>query len=83
MRKHHHSTMKFHTIYTLLLTLAFVVVLYFSQNFTLGLIMLFLLFYIAGNGIIHSRKNELHRDTLLEYVLIAMIVLVLLLGSMI
>jgi len=80
MRKKHHASLKLHTIYTIALALTFGMVLYFAQDVTLGISMMFLLFYIAGNGIIHARKNVLHRDTLLEYILVSAIVLALIIG---
>lgn len=80
MRKKHHASLKLHTIYTLVLAVTFGVVLYFTQDLTLGISMVFLLFYVVGNGIIHARKNVLHRDTLLEYILVSAIVLALIIG---
>ena len=80
MKKQHHSSLKLHTIYTLLLIAVFGVLLLFVRDMTLGVAMLFLALYISGNGIIHARKNVLHRDTLLEYLLVGIITLVLLIG---
>ena len=80
MRKQHHISLKIHTIYTLVLSLVFAALLFVTRDLTLGVVMVFLLLYIAGNGIIHAHKNVLHRDTLIEYVVVAIIALVLLFG---
>jgi hypothetical protein len=60
--------------------LLFLVILLFNRSFTLGIAMVFLAAYVIGNGIIHIRHNELKRDTVLEYSIVAVIALVLLIG---
>jgi hypothetical protein len=82
MRKHHHPTLKLHTIYTLMLTLVFGFIFYFVQDITVGALMVALALYVAGNGIIHARKNTLHRDTAIEYLIVALIAFVLLIGAL-
>jgi hypothetical protein len=77
----HIRTLKFHTIYTVALTVIFLVIALLAQEIILGVAMLFLLLYVAGNGIIHGRKNELTRDTLLEYIIISAIVIVMIIGA--
>ncbi len=82
MRQQHRATLKFHTIYSAILAIVFIVAMFLLREIALGLAMLFLLMYVAGNGIIHSRNNKLTRDTFIEYVLVALVVLVLLLGML-
>ena len=82
MRRQHRSTLKFHTIYSATLATIFIIAMFLLREIALGLAMLFLLMYVAGNGIIHSRSNKLTRDTLIEYILVALVVLVLLLGML-
>lgn len=80
MKKIHHPSLRLHAIYSIVLSVVFLAILIFVRDIALGVSMLFLVLYVVGNGIIHTRKNELKRDTLLEYVLVSAIVLVVLLG---
>lgn len=82
MKKIHRSSLKFHTIYSIALSVIFLVIILSVRDITLGATMVFLLLYIIGNGIIHTRKNELKRDTLLEYILVSIIVLVIIMGAL-
>lgn len=77
MRQEHHLTLKFHTIYSLGLALIFVVMMLIMKSLAFGLAVIFLMMYIAGNGIIHIKKNKLTRDTIIEYVLVSLVVLVI------
>ena len=54
-----------------------------EPQFSLAVAMGFLLLYVAGNGIIHTRQNKLERDTLIEYVILSVIALVILIDAMI
>lgn len=80
MKKFHHASLKLHVIYSVFLSVIFLAILLFVRDIALGASMFFLVLYVVGNGIIHTKKNELKRDTLLEYVLVSAIVLVVLLG---
>lgn len=80
MKKLHHPSLKFHTIYSLALSVILFAVLLYVRDITLGVAVLFLTLYIAGNGIIHAKHNELKRDTLVEYTLVAVIVLIVIIG---
>jgi hypothetical protein len=80
MKKKHVASLKFHTIYSIIIAAIFVLVIIFVRNILFAAAAGFLLLYIVGNGIIHAKKNELTRDTLLEYILIAAIVLVVIIG---
>lgn len=81
MKKIHAPSLKFHTVYSIVLTLIFLVIIIFIRDIALGAAMFFLLLYVGGNGIIHSKKNELKRDTLLEYIILSIIALVVLVGA--
>lgn len=81
MRKRHHVSLKFHTGYTLVLAIIFVAVIIFKPDIALAGSMVFLILYIVGNGIIHSRKNVLSRDTIVEYCIVSAIALVVLIGA--
>jgi len=80
MKKKHIASLKFHTLYSIILAVVFVLVVIFVRNIVFAAAAGFLLLYIIGNGIIHTKKNELTRDTLLEYILISAIVLVVIVG---
>lgn len=81
MRKQHHKTLKFHTIFSIVLVLAGVTVLILKPSWLLAVSWILLLAYVAGNGIIHSRKNQLTRDSLLEYIIVAAIAVLILVGA--
>ena len=83
MRKHHFLTLKFHTVYTLILAALFLTTIIIFPDVTLFLAALFLILYVAGNGIIHARKNQLTRDSIIEYGIVAVVALVVLLGALI
>ncbi len=80
MKKQHYKKLKFHTIFSIIISLLFLTILLVNRDITLGVAMLFLVAYIVGNGIIHVRHNELKRDTILEYIIVSVIVLVLIIG---
>jgi len=78
MRPEHHLTLKFHTIYSIGLAFIFVIMMLVFKSFALGIALVFLLLYVAGNGIIHVKNNKLTRDTIIEYALVSLVVLVIL-----
>lgn len=80
MKKQHYKKLKFHTIFSVSVSLLFLAILLIYHDITLAVAMVFLAVYIIGNGIIHVRHNELRRDTILEYIIVAAIVLVLIIG---
>ena len=80
MKKHHVRSLKFHTLYTIALSLLFLGVILLAPEITLFAAVVFLLLYVGGNGIIHSRKNELSRDSLVEYIIVSLVALVVLVG---
>jgi len=82
MKKHHTHKLRFHTIFSVALVLVFLIVLFFVRDISLAIAMLFLAVYIAGNGIIHAKYNELKRDTIVEYVIVSGIVIVVLIGAL-
>lgn len=82
MKKQHFRKLKFHTIFSVILSVAFLVVLLIVPDLSLGIAAVFLCAYIIGNGIIHVKNNELSRDTVLEYILVSAIVIVVIIGSL-
>lgn len=83
MKKAHYKSLKFHTFYSLILALVFLMVLFFEPDFSLGISMVFLVLYVGGNGLIHARNNKLDRDILIEYFLLSIIMLVIIVGAVI
>lgn len=81
MKKQHHKTLKFHTIFTLILVLVCIVTVALKPDWILAVSCALLIAYVAGNGIIHSRKNELSRDSLFEYLIIAAIAGLIIVGA--
>lgn len=80
MKKIHATSLKFHIIYSVILAIIFLIAIIVVRDIALGVMMLALLAYVVGNGIIHGRKNELTRDAILEYIIVSAIVAVVLLG---
>lgn len=83
MKKIHFPSMKFHTIYSVVLSVLFLAIVLVVPDITLAATSIFVILYVVGNGIIHSRKNELNRDTLIEYMLVSAVALVILIGTVI
>lgn len=81
MKKNHYQALKLHAIYSLILAIIFAVIIILVPDLILGVTMVFLLAYVAGNGLIHSKSNQLERDTLVEYILLALIALIVVIGS--
>lgn len=81
MKKIHLPSLKIHTIFSLVLAIVLLVVLVFVPSISLFAVAMFVVLYVSGNGIIHSKKNELKRDTLVEYVLVSIIVIVVVIGA--
>ncbi|HPF30866.1 MAG TPA: hypothetical protein PLO25_00950 [Candidatus Saccharibacteria bacterium] len=83
MKKEHHKTLRIHTIYNILISVALVIVIIFVRDVSLLAVTIFLLFYVTGNGIIHTKRNRLTHDTLVEYIVLAGIVLLLLINVLV
>ena len=81
MKKIHFPSLKFHTIYSITLAIVFLIILLFVRDIALGVAMILLVIYVVGNGIIHTKKSELKRDTLLEYIIVAVIALIIIAGA--
>jgi len=81
MKKIHYKSLKFHAIYSFILATIFLAVIVFTPDISLGIAMVFLVLYIAGNGLIHARNNKLERDTLMEYIIVSIIVFVIIIGA--
>jgi len=82
MKKAHYKALKFHTIYSLVLASLFVIIVLFRKDMTLSLALLFLVLYIAGNGMIHNRNNTLSKDAIIEYILVSLVVLVIIIEAL-
>jgi len=82
MKKLHYQKLKFHTIYSVSLSVIFLGVLLFVRDLSFGIAVLFLCSYVFGNGIIHVKNNELSRDTIVEYVIVSLIATVVIIGSL-
>lgn len=83
MRKVHHNSLKIHTVFNIIIWTLYSLILVFNSNATLIISVIFLLIYITGNGLIHSKKNQLSRDTLVEYIILSAIALVILVNALI
>jgi len=81
MKKIHHKSQKFHTIYNIIICSIFVIIIIFFHDISLIASTIFLLFYVTGNGLIHATKNELNRDTILEYMILSIIALIILVNT--
>lgn len=81
MKKIHLPSLKIHTIFSLALAVVLLAVIIIAPSISLFAVALFVVLYISGNGIIHSKKNELKRDTLVEYILVSIIVIVVVIGA--
>ncbi len=78
MKKIHVPTLKIHTIFNVIVWALYLTIILIYTDATLIISTVFLLVYITGNGLIHSRKNQLSRDTLIEYIILSLIALIIL-----
>lgn len=83
MKKIHQKTLKYHTVYNFILVLIFLAIVIIKKDALFVTAVIFLIFYITGNGIIHSKHNELKRDTLIEYIIVSAIAMIILVDSLI
>lgn len=83
MKRQHYKTFKIHTLYNIVISAVFVAIIILERDTALLAATVFLLFYLAGNGIIHTSKNKLDHDTLIEYVLLSGIALILLVNALV
>lgn len=83
MKRKHYRSLKIHTVYNVIISITFVVVILLEHDASLLAATVFLLFYLAGNGIIHTNKNKLDHDTLIEYILLSGIALLLLFNALV
>ena len=80
MRKQHHVSLKWHTVFTALVSVAAVVLIFLLPDAAFIIGFGFLVLYIAGNGLIHYKKGTSHRDTWIEYGILTLLAVILLLG---
>lgn len=83
MKKAHIPTLKIHTIFNLVIGVLYLAIIACYPSITLAMSTFFLLLYVAGNGLIHSKKNQLNRDTLLEYIILSVVALIILANAII
>lgn len=83
MRKLHHKSLKAHTIFNLIIWSLYLLIILINSSTALVVSIIFLLIYITGNGLIHSKKNQLSRDTLIEYIILSAIALIILANALI
>jgi hypothetical protein len=81
MSSKHYRAHWHHTVYNLLLLLCLIAIFFIDSAINRLLLPLLLVLYVAGNGFLHWRRGNLHRDTVLEYVLVSFMVFVLLWGA--
>lgn len=75
--------LRIHQIFNIIISAIFIIAILINRDATLFTSVIFLVVSIVGNGIIHGRNDSLTRDTIIEYVIVAIIALVILLGSII
>lgn len=78
MKKMHLKSLKIHTIFNVIVWTLYLTIIFIYTDATLIVSTVFLLIYITGNGLIHSHKNQLSRDTLIEYIILSLIAFVIL-----
>lgn len=66
-----------------MIALIFTSIIVFVRDIALSVAMVLILLYVAGNGVIHTRNNQLSRDAFIEYVIISVIVLVVVIGAVV
>jgi len=75
------QSLTFHTIFTCILAVSCLLVLFLRPSWLLSLSCALLVVYVTGNGIVLSRRGRLTRDTLLEYGIVASIVVLVIIGA--
>lgn len=71
-----------HGIFTLALAAVLILAIALVPEYSLFAASGFLVLYVSGNGIIHYKRGQLSRDTLIEYCLVAAAALVVLIGAL-
>ena len=82
MKQKHTTSLKFHTWFTLILAIASIVIILVIPDIGLFVALVFLALYVAGNGLLHAGHGTLTRDILIEYGLVAVVVLIVLVGAL-
>ena len=83
MRKQHRKALKLHTIFTIVLVLVSLVIIALAPDLLLIVSIGALVTYVAGNGLIHVKKNQLTRDIVLEYCIIGAMMLIVVVSALI
>lgn len=81
MRKKHFRSLKFHSLYSILLALVCIATLIMFPSISLAIASTFLVLYVSGNGIIHAKNGTLNRDAVIEYVLLSIVAIILVVGA--
>lgn len=83
MRRKHHQSLKIHTIFSLIIASMLAATVILTGDIIFLAASVLLIVYISGNGIIHSKKNQLSREALIEYIIVAAIVFFILITAII
>ncbi len=75
------SQIRFHTWFTIVLALVSLGIIFFVPDISLFVALIFLILYVAGNGLIHVKNKTFTRDILIEYGLVAAVVLIVVFGA--
>lgn len=75
------SQVRFHTWFTVCLALISLALIFFVPNISLFVALIFLILYVAGNGLIHVQNKTFTRDIIIEYALVAAVVLIVVVGA--
>ena len=81
MKKNNYKSLRFNTIFSLTIAIIFLIIIINYPDILLGIAMVFLILYVAGNGLIHAKYNNLNHDTLVEYIVVSIIALIVLIGA--
>lgn len=73
--------MKFNTIYSVSLATVSIGLIIIFPNLSLIVACVFLAMYVAGNGVIHWHHGTLNRDAIIEYIVLALVALILIWGA--
>jgi uncharacterized membrane protein len=70
-----------HSLFSALLCLVMIGLVLVRRNWSTLLIVGVVLFYVAGNTVLHIRRRDFRRETMYEYVIIGAAVLVVLISA--
>lgn len=82
MRVAHRKTWWMHSALTVVLCTVLLVLLLVNPTPSMLLIVSFLVVYLLGHTILHAKRSDLNKETVLEYGLIAAAVFIVLSGAL-